>query len=521
MRLLKKPLQPAGRTTYLRFAVGADGESQRPDNPNQSTPFERLWHMDEAAIKKIVTQVIESLDYRTRPAPAPSPGGGVGVFQTINEAVEAAVVAQRQLMGMSLEARRRILEAIRHTCRQRAEDFSRRTIEETGMGRLAHKIGKHMTVADKTPGIEILQPQAFSGDHGLTVVERAPYGVIGAVTPVTHPVPTMVNNAIGIIAAGNSAVFNPHPRSKTVFAYAIDVFNRAIAAAGGPTPLISCVAEPTLETSKELFSHPDIRLLLVTGGPGVVRAALASQKKAITAGPGNPPVVVDETADIPKAAADIIAGAAFDNNILCIGEKEVFAVEAIFDPLKREMLKRNCVELNRQQIDDLARKAFLVEGPNLTFGSCGEVGLNRDMVGKNADYLAKQIGLTVPPSTELLIGETGPDHLWVMEEQMMPFLPLVRARDVHHAIDMALVAERGYGHTAIIHSRNVAHMDKYARLSNVTLFIKNGPSMAGLGVGGEGYTSFSIASPTGEGVTTALNFTRERRCTLVDYFRIT
>lgn len=476
--------------------------------------------MDESAIREIVTKVVDSLT-QAQPAPAPSPGGGVGVFQTINEAIEAAVAAQRQLMGMSLEARGKIIEAIRRTTRQRAEDFSRRTMEETGMGRLEHKIGKHHTVADLTPGIEILRPEAFSGDHGLTVVERAPYGVIGAVTPVTHPVPTMVNNAIGIIAAGNSVVFNPHPRSKTVFAYALDVLNRAIAAAGGPTPLLSCVAEPTLETSKELFEHPDIRLLLVTGGPGVVRAALASQKKAITAGPGNPPVVVDETADIPKAAADIVTGAAFDNNILCIGEKEVFCVESVFDQLKQELLRRNCVELNRQQIDELAKKAFLVEGPNVTYGSCGEVGLNREMVGQSAQFLARQIGLDVPASTELLIGETDGDHLWVMEEQMMPFLPLVRARDVDHAIDMALVAERGYGHTAVIHSRNVANMDKYARLSDVTLFVKNGASTAGLGVGGEGYTSFSIASPTGEGVTTALDFTRQRRCVLVDYFRIT
>jgi len=474
--------------------------------------------MDEALVRKIVKEVVESLA-QAQPTPAPSTGGGVGVFQTIDEAVAAAVVAQRQLAGMTLEARGKIIEAIRETTRKYAEDFSRRTIEETGMGRFEDKIVKHKTVADKTPGIEILRTEAFSGDHGLTIIEMAPYGVIGAVTPVTHPVPTMVNNAISIIAAGNSVVFNPHPRSKNVFAYAIDVLNRAISAAGGPTPLVSCVAEPTLETSKQLFNHPDIRLLLVTGGPGVVRAALSSTKKAITAGPGNPPVVVDETADIPRAARDIIAGASFDNNILCIAEKEVFAVEAIFDQLKREMIRQGCVEITREQIDALGRIAFQVKEGPLTFGAC-EPQLNRDLVGKNADYLARQIGLDVPPSTPLLIGETPPDHLWVMEEQMMPFLPLVRARDTDHAIEMALVAERGFGHTAIIHSRNIANMDKMARLVNTTLFVKNGPSGASLGVGGEGYTSYSIASPTGEGATTARDFTRQRRCVLVDYFRI-
>jgi len=475
--------------------------------------------MDEALVRKIVMEVVESLA-KGQAAPTAATGGGVGVFQTINEAIKAAVIAQRQLMGMSLEARGRIIEAIRQAARNHAEDFSRRKVEETGMGRVEDEVAKHMTVANKTPGIEILRTDAFSGDHGLTIEEMAPYGVIGAVTPVTHPTPTMVNNAISIITAGNSAVFNAHPRSKRVFAYAIDIMNRAIAAAGGPVPLVSCVAEPTLETSRELFTHPDIRLLLVTGGAGVVQEALKSTKKAITAGPGNPPVVVDETADIPKAARDIIAGASFDNNVLCIGEKEVFAVEAIFDPLRREMIRQGAIELNREQIDALARIAFGVERGPLTFGAV-EPHLNRDLVGKNADYLAKQIGLNVPASTRLLIGETAFDHLWVMEEQMMPFLPLVRARDVDHAIEMALIAERNYGHTAIMHSRNIAAMDKMARLMNTTLFIKNGPCYAGLGTGGEGYTSFSIASPTGEGVTTARNFTRQRRCVLVDYFRIT
>ena len=476
--------------------------------------------MDEAAVRTIVKEVVESLIRQPIPAQAVSAGGSVGLFATMDEAVQAAVKAQRQLMGMSLAARGRILHAIRETCLKHAEDFARRTIEETGMGRLDDKIGKFKTVADLTPGLEILQPEAFTGDHGLTVIERAPYGVIGAVTPVTHPLPTMANNALCIIAAGNAAVFNPHPRSKKVFAYGIDVFNRAMAATGAPIPLVSTVVEPTLETSRELFHHPDIRLLLVTGGPGVVKEALKSSKKAITAGPGNPPVVVDETADLAKAARSIIIGGSFDNNLLCIGEKEIFAVEAIFDDLRRELIRQGCVELNREQVDRLARLAFGVKEGPLTFGAV-EPHLNRELVGQHASVLARAIGLNnVPDSCRLLIGETGPDHLWVMEEQMMPFVPLVRARDVNHAIDMALAAERGYGHTAIIHSRNIANMDKMARLMNVTLFIKNGPCIAGLGVGGEGYTSFSIASPTGEGVVTARHFTRERRCTLVDYFRI-
>ena len=478
--------------------------------------------MDEQTIRGIVREVLRELkqetarDSRAPKTAAPAPLEGSGVFASIEQAVEAAAEAQLALAGQTLEQRKTIVEALRSCSLAHAEDFSRRTVAETGMGRLEHKIAKHRLVATKTPGVEILQAQSFTGDRGLTVIERAPYGVIGAVTPSTNPCPTLINSAIGIIAAGNAAVFNPHPASKEVFAYAIDAFNKAIVEAGGPPNLLTCPAAPTLETAQEIFAHPRIRLLLVTGGPGVVKAALSSQKKAITAGAGNPPVVVDETADIAHAAQCIIDGASFDNNIVCIVEKEVFCVEAKMDELKREMLSRHCVELNSGQIEALADQAFQdAEG-----AGCGTPVMNRELIGKNAEVLARAIGLDVPPDVLLLIGETACDHPFVMEEQMMPFLPLVRCRDVGEAIDRALIAERGLGHTSVMHSKNVENMSKMARLVNTTLFIKNGPSLAGLGAGGEGYTSFSIASPTGEGLTTALNFTRERRCSLIDYFRI-
>jgi acyl-CoA reductase-like NAD-dependent aldehyde dehydrogenase len=440
-------------------------------------------------------------------------GGMGGVFETISEAIDAAEMAQRDLMALPLEGRNRIIRALRDTGLEHARDFAERTVEETKMGRVEDKIEKFKIVATKTPGTEDLITRSWSGDHGLTIVERAPYGIVGAITPSTHPVPTMLNNAISIVAAGNSAVFNAHPASKKVFAYGLSLFNEAIMNAGGPPNLLTTIYEPTIETGQELFTHPKIRLLLVTGGPAVVKAAMASSKKVIAAGPGNPPVVVDETADIPKAARDIIAGASFDNNIVCIGEKEVFVVESVADQLKREMLTRGCYELSRYQIDQLAKKAFLRTAE-------GEVVVSRELIGRDASVLAKMIGLDIDPATRLLIGETEFEHSFVQEEQLMPFLPIVRSREVGQAIDYALKAEHGYGHTAVIHSKNIENMSNMARLVNTTIFVKNGPSYAGLGVGGEGYTSFSIASPTGEGLTSAITFTRQRRCALVDYFRI-
>lgn len=469
----------------------------------------------EEQIRKIVEEVVGRVVAGNTGAGggAISSGDG-GVFPSIDAAVQAATQAQSQLVSMTLEQRRAMIEAIRRVSRDYAEDFSRRALDETGMGRLEDKIQKHRVAADATPGVEDLEAKSWTGDHGLTVVEMAPYGVVGAITPSTHPVPTMVNNAICIISAGNSVVFNVHPAGKNVSMYAVRLLNEAIVQAGGPANLVTAVAEPTLDTANDLFTHPGIRLLLVTGGPGVAHAAMSSPKKAIVAGPGNPPVVVDETADLKKAAKDIIDGGAFDNNILCIGEKQVFVVDSVADELKRLMVQYSAHELDANQIEALAKEAFVM-GPD------GEPAANRELVGRCAWVLAERIGLKVGESLRMLIGETSADHIFVQEEQMMPFLPIVRVRDVDEGIRLSIISEHGYKHTAIIHSRNIENMHKMACAVDTTIFVKNGPSFAGVGLGGEGFGTYSIAGPTGEGLTSPRTFTRARRCALVDYFRIT
>ncbi len=468
----------------------------------------------EEQIRKIVEEVVSRVVSSGTATNGAFSSGDGGVFPSIAAAVQAATRAQSQLVSMTLEKRRAMIEAIRRVSRDSAEDLSRRALDETGMGRLEDKIQKHRVAADATPGVEDLEAKSWTGDHGLTVVEMAPYGVIGAITPSTHPVPTMVNNAICIISAGNSVVFNVHPAAKNVSMYAVRLLNEAIVQAGGPANLITAVADPTLETANDLFTHPGIRVLLVTGGPGVAKAAMASPKKAIVAGPGNPPVVVDETADLKKAAKDIIDGGSFDNNILCIGEKQVFVVDSVADELKRLMVQYSAYELDAKQIEALAAEAFVV-GPD------GEPAANRELVGRCAWVLAERIGLKVGESLRMLIGETNADHVFVQEEQMMPFLPIVRVRDVDEGIRLAIISEHGYKHTAIIHSRNIENMHKMARAADTTIFVKNGPSFAGVGLGGEGFGTYSIAGPTGEGLTSPRTFTRQRRCALVDYFRIT
>jgi aldehyde dehydrogenase len=469
----------------------------------------------ESAIRSVVQEVLAQLQRKNGLGTnGKHRAGDWGVFDDVDQAVDAANEGFRQLSRANVEDRRQIVEIVKSLCEQNADEWGAAELAETKIGRLDHKIGK-LEAIRKVPGVEFLRTDAVSGDHGLTVTEYAPFGVIGAITPVTHSLPTLAGNVVNMVAAGNTVVFNPHPSGKRIACDGVRAFNRAIHAATGLENVVTIVGSPTLESAEAIFQHRGIPLLVVTGGPGVARAALGSKKRAIVAGPGNPPVVVDETADLDVAAKSIVDGAAFDNNLLCIGEKEVFAVESIFDDLMQRMSRHGGHRLDARQIDQLTKLSF---SPAREPG--GHAVLNRDVIGKDAAVLAEMIGVRVPAGTQLLYGETDTHNPFVPEEQMTTFVPFVRARNAGDAIEMAKHFEHDFRHTAIIHSRNVRNMSEMGRYLNTSLFIKNGPCMAGLGLGGEGFLSFSIATPTGEGVTSPLTFTRQRRCTLVDDLRI-
>jgi acyl-CoA reductase-like NAD-dependent aldehyde dehydrogenase len=448
-------------------------------------------------------------------SPSSSKSGDDGVFSDIDEAITAARAAHDRLMDLPIERREALVASIRQAATEHTPTLARAAWQETGMGRYDDKVSKNLLVAERTPGTEALQAHAWTGDRGLTLVERAPYGVIGAITPSTNPISTIICNAIGMIAAGNTAVFNAHPGAKACSAQTVQMLNQAIRSAGGPPNLVTCPRDPTIDSAQYLMQHPTISLLVVTGGPGVVREAMNSGKKAICAGPGNPPVVVDETANLEQAARDIVKGASFDNNIVCILEKEIIAVDSIADQLMATMLQRGAVQITSWQLDRLM-KAILAEdhGP----GKHGVV--NKALVGKSPSVLLREIGVNVEESVRLVVTETDAQHQLVWTEQLMPVIPLVRVRNADEAIDLAKAVEQGMGHTAMIHSKNLDVLSRMSREINTSIFVKNGPSLAGLGFGGEGFTSFSIASPTGEALTSAIDFTRVRRCTLVDAFRI-
>jgi acyl-CoA reductase-like NAD-dependent aldehyde dehydrogenase len=440
---------------------------------------------------------------------------GEGIFPDIDSAVTAAGNAQQELAALPLDTRRRVIEAMRRTVLSHNESLSVDAVSETGLGNIRDKQVKNALAASKTPGVGDVEPAAFSDEHGLTITERAPYGVIGAITPVTNPIATITSNSIGMIAAGNSVVFNVHPGARRVSNRLISMLNDAIAAAGGPRNVLCAAANPTIESAGELMKHRGVALLVVTGGPGVVKAAMASGKKAICAGPGNPPVVVDQTADIAKAARDIVAGAGFDNNVVCTCEKEIFVVESVAERLKQEMRTQGAFELTGSQVPAVTRVALPQDA-----GPGRHSPPNKDLVGKDPAVIARAAGIEVPADTRILFMDVESSHPLVWSEQLMPVIPLVRMRSADEAIDLAVKAEHGFRHTAMIHSHDIEKLSRMAKVMNCSLFVKNGPNFAGLGEGGAGYASFTIASPTGEGLTRARTFTRERRCTLVDYFRI-
>jgi aldehyde dehydrogenase len=458
----------------------------------------------EQLVAAIAKEVLARLEERLGSLP-PSGNhapGDDGVFPAVDGAVQAAAAAQQRVAAMSLEDRGRMVTIIRRLCHDNAEEWARLELDETRIGRADHKAAKLRNIR-LVPGAEAMQSEALSDTSGLCVIEHAPWGVIGMVLPATHSVPTMASNAINVLAAGNTAVFSPHPTGFKIAGRALRMFNREIQRELGVANALTMAEEATIKNAEEIFRHPRVALLCVTGGPAVVNAAMKCGKRVIAAGPGNPPVVVDETADLYAAAQAVIAGASFDNNLLCIGEKEVFVVASVADAFLAAMRRAGAFQLDPRAIEKLTNAAFHTES--------GLAHVRREYIGKDVAFLAQAAGTSAPGGTDLLFGETSEDHPFVQEEQMMPFLPVVRVPDVDTAIAASVKAEHGYRHTAMIHSRNIENVTRMARAMNCTLFVQNAPCFASLGVGGPSYLSHSIATPTGEGVTTPMTFTRQRR----------
>lgn len=488
--------------------------------------------IDENAIRSVVQEVLGRLGQQgaslATATPAPAPGstghaacscqnkGKSGVFERADDACAAAATAFEQLRKKGYAGRAKVVEIVKSICTEKAQEWGKLEFDETKIGRLEHKIEKLQGIKT-VPGVEWITPYGMSGDRGIAMEEHTPFGVVGAITPVTHSIPTLACNIINIVAAGNTVVFNAHPGGAKCAAAAVAYFNDAFKAALGIENIATIIEKPTVESFEEICASEHVKLLCVTGGPGIVKAAMKSGKRAICAGPGNPPVVVDKCARLDKAAEAIILGGAYDNNLLCIGEKQIFVLDEVYDQFLRAFNRAGAVMLNDSQLDRLTKEVFTFKEDG---GGCSHPVLNRGLVGADASRLASVAGTSVPAGTELLFAETDAEHLFVIEEQMMPMVPVVRCRTIDEAIEKAYISEHGYKHSSMIHTLNVEHMTAMAKRLDSTLFVKNGACVAGLGVGGEGYPSFSIATTTGEGITTPMTFTRTRRCVMVDNLNV-
>lgn len=456
----------------------------------------------DALLHSIVEQVLAKLQETSDKGQAGAQKSGI--FEDMNEAIGAAKKAQSIVQKLSMDCREKIIGNIRKKTLENAEILARMGVEETGMGNVAHKILKHQLLAEKTPGTEDISTIAWSGDRGLTLIEMGPFGVIGAITPCTNPSETILCNSIGMIAGGNTVVFNPHPAAIKVSNFAVGLINEASVEAGGPENIAVSITKPTMATSDIMLKHKDIPLIVATGGPGVVTTVLSSGKRGIGAGAGNPPVLVDETADIEKAARDIVNGATFDNNLPCIAEKEIVAVSEIVDELTHYLVENGCYIINKEEQDKLT--AVVLKDNRL----------NRKCVGKDAITLLGMIGIKAPETTRCIIFEGEKEHPLIAEELMMPILGIVRAKDIDDAIEKAVWLEHGNRHSAHMHSKNVDHLTRFGKAIDTAIFVKNAPSYAALGFGGEGFCTFTIASRTGEGLTSARSFTKQRRCVMSD-----
>ena len=464
--------------------------------------------VNETEVQAIVREIMAKMQEKPQQAQQKQ----LGIFEDMNEAIEAAKQAQKVIQRMPMDFREKIISNIRRKTIENAQLFAEMGVEETGMGNVGHKILKHQLLAEKTPGTEDIVTTAWSGDRGLTLIEMGPFGVIGAITPCTNPSETILCNSIGMLAGGNTVVFNPHPAAIKVSNFAVQLVNEASLEAGGPANIAVSVVKPTLDTSSIMLKHPNIPLIVATGGPGVVTTVLSSGKRGIGAGAGNPPALVDETADIRKAAEDIVNGCTFDNNLPCIAEKEVVAVEKILDELMFYMIENGCYVASKEEQEKLVNTVFVEKN--------GKRTLNRKCVGRDARTLLKMIGVNAPENIRCIIFEGEKEHPLIAEELMMPILGIVRAKDVNDGIEKAVWLEHGNRHSAHMHSKNIENLTRYGKEIDTAIFVKNAPSYAALGFGGEGFCTFTIASRTGEGLTSASTFTKRRRCVMSDAFCI-
>lgn len=433
-----------------------------------------------------------------------------GIFCSISDAIAFSKGAFVQYAKFTLNERQEVIEAIKKELYPLLPQFAKMCVDETCMGNIEDKIKKLELALTKTPSTEDLVTEVKTGDYGMTLYELSAYGVICAIQPCTSPVATLINNTISMLASGNAVIHIPHPRAINVTQLVTEKISVAIRNACGIENLVVTIGESSMSVANEIMTHPDISMVVSTGGGDVLRRAMTCGKKVVGAGPANPVTIVDETANIKKAGRDIVKGATFDNNIMCISEKSIVAVSSISDRLINEMIKNEAYYLDDPE-DILKLKLSTVTE---------DFSPNKALEGKSATEILQAAGILHPKGVKLIVVESTKEHPFAILEMKMPLIPIIKAKDFDEAIEIALEIEQGYQHTATIHSQNIERLNYTAKIMQTSVFVKNGSSLSAIGFDGEGDASFTISTATGEGTTTARHFARRRRCALIDGFSI-
>lgn len=414
----------------------------------------------------------------------------LGIYEDYNIAVAQAKVAQKKLIELSLTTRINILQAIRKEIRQNAESLSHFSLNEVKMGNLEGKISKHLLVANKTLGIEYLQ------ENNIDVFN--PFGVILSFIPSTNSSETISDHTIGIIAAGNSGVFCPNPRALQTCKKVIHLLNSTIIEAGGPENLVTLVDAPRRSIINDLIQHPSIKLVVATGSSGIINTVLDSGKRAICAGSGNPPVIIDEDADLALAAESIIKSVSFDFNILCVSEKEAFVLETVYEQFISIMKEKDAYLLTEQQANDLCEILFIDYHSN----EKNKI-VKKEFVGQSPQTLLEAIGIIPSENIRLLIAETSADHPLVTTECLLPLLPIVSVSNINEAIAHSVIVEGGRNHSAAIYTNNPQNAQKFRSLMPTTAFAVNQSPLDSFP-----YFCCTIATKTGEGLVCAKDFVK-------------
>ena len=457
--------------------------------------------MNDARIEELVRKIL---------AHNAAPPRKNGICLGTDEAVAYSKKAYSLYAALRLEDRKRVIESLKRDILPHVAEIAMMNVEETSLGNVDDKIVKINLALEKTPGVEDLITEAQTGDEGMTLSELSPWGIICAVHPCTNPCATLINNTIGMLAAGNAVIHIPHPRASGVTKYLAGLISDSIFNSCGIENLALTFAESSMAKADELMAHPDIQMIVVTGSTDVLQKALRSGKKVIGAGPANPVAIIDSTADIDKAAKDIVTGASFDGNVMCVTEKSVVAVGNIADRFIRIMRLHGAKVLrNDAEIQSLREAAINFDRmPNKT------------LEGKDAVTILERSGIGYAGKPKVILFETNKEDPFVTSEIMMPVLPIVRVRNFEEAIDRALEIEQGFRHTATLHSKDIEHLNYAAKAMQTSVFVKNASSLKGIGMDAVCGTSFTIATATGEGITTARDFARRRRCVLDQCFSI-